>query len=66
MPLSKILKKSTYSGNGGCVGAKITDDGGRVEVWDFKDLTKASCLSTVTTESWAHFIQECKDGEFDI
>lgn len=66
MAVNKELYKSSYSGNGGCVGVKLSDDGERVEVWDYKDLDKKSVLSTVTTESWAHFIQECKDGEFDL
>lgn len=66
MALTKDLKKSSYSGNGGCVGAALTDDGERVVLKDYKDLSKPSCLSTVTTESWAHFIQEVKNGEFDL
>lgn len=64
MTLSHELKKSSFSGNGGCVGAQLGDDD-NVVIKDFKDLSKAG-ITTIKKEGWAAFIQECKDGEFDL
>lgn len=63
--LTPEFKKSSFSGNGGCVAIALDAETGNILFADFKDMTKPP-LDTITPEGWAHFMAECKNGEFDL
>lgn len=61
--LTRLFKKSSFSGNGGCLGARRNVEG-NVEVVDYKDLTKPA--HTFTPREWQAFLDGAKAGEFDL
>lgn len=57
-------KKSSFSGNGGCVQVSRLKNG-EVVLSDSKDPDKPP-TGTFGPESWMTFMRECRNGDFDI
>jgi Domain of unknown function (DUF397) len=54
-------RKSSYSGNNGCVEVAVVGD--RVAVRDSKD--RGGPVLLFTSDEWAAFLAGARDGEFD-
>lgn len=63
--LTDKYKKSSYSGNGGCVEVGFGGDtGDKVFVRDSKDPSKPP--HTFTRREWQAFLDGARAGEFDL
>lgn len=57
------FRKSTFSGNGGCVEVRLRPDG-MILLRDAKDVSRPE--HEFTAREWAAFIAGVKVGEFDL
>lgn len=57
-------KKSSFSGNGGCVEVGRLENG-NIAIHDSKNPDKPA-IDTFTPEFWRHWMREVKNGDFDI
>jgi len=55
-------RKSTFSGNGGCVEVRLRD--GVISLRDSKDVTLPA--HTFTPDEWTAFLAGVRNGEFDL
>jgi Domain of unknown function (DUF397) len=56
-------RKSSFSGNGGCVEVRLLPDGS-VSLRDSKDISRPS--HTFTQQEWTAFLAGVRNGEFDL